>query len=341
MTSFLNQLSKSTTLSVSTVASNGDLNPYGVAIVPNKFPKCGKIASGNILVSNFNNSANLQGTGTSIIAVDTTNNNTSTFFTAPSNLGQVGLTAALVVFNSGIVVVGNTPTIDGTFNTISAGSLIFLDNLGNVLLNFVHPLIQGPWGMTSCQIDKHHYILYVSNVLNGTIVRIRFSFRKNVIIIKTIKIIATGFGHRPDPNALVIGPTGLLLYNKNLYVCDTYSNRIQVLSNFNGSTPIGTGSTLFSGSPLQGPLGISLSPENTLVVSNGDAINAVGTNNSLVEININNGSLISTLVPPFNSSVSPFPSGALFGITIGKVNNKPSLVYVDDVDNAVDALEQL
>src|SRR6202140_378661 len=51
----------------STIPANGDLNPYGVAIVPGGFPSGGTIAPGDILVSNFNNINNLQGTGTTII----------------------------------------------------------------------------------------------------------------------------------------------------------------------------------------------------------------------------------------------------------------------------------
>ncbi|HEU0155009.1 MAG TPA: hypothetical protein VFQ82_02990, partial [Stellaceae bacterium] len=51
----------------STIPANGDLNPYGVAIVPRGFPKGGKLALGDILVSNFNGIKNEQGTGTTII----------------------------------------------------------------------------------------------------------------------------------------------------------------------------------------------------------------------------------------------------------------------------------
>src|SRR6516225_7907583 len=51
----------------STVPENGDVNPYGVAIVPAGFPSGGTIVPGDVLVSNFNNSDNLQGTGTTII----------------------------------------------------------------------------------------------------------------------------------------------------------------------------------------------------------------------------------------------------------------------------------
>jgi len=56
-----------TTIVTSTVPENGDVNPYGVAIVPAGFPSGGTIAPGDVLVSNFNNSDNLQGTGTTII----------------------------------------------------------------------------------------------------------------------------------------------------------------------------------------------------------------------------------------------------------------------------------
>jgi hypothetical protein len=51
----------------STVPASGDLNPYGVAFVPQGFPSGARIAAGDVLVSNFNNSSNVQGTGTTII----------------------------------------------------------------------------------------------------------------------------------------------------------------------------------------------------------------------------------------------------------------------------------
>src|SRR5258707_6463175 len=39
----------------STIPANGDLNPYGVAFVPQGFPASGSIAPGDVLVSNFDN----------------------------------------------------------------------------------------------------------------------------------------------------------------------------------------------------------------------------------------------------------------------------------------------
>src|SRR5713226_3800392 len=64
--SLIASLPSSPSLSVSTIPSNGDRNPYGVTFIPHGFPGSGTLKPGDILVSNFNNSANLQGTGTTI-----------------------------------------------------------------------------------------------------------------------------------------------------------------------------------------------------------------------------------------------------------------------------------
>src|SRR5580658_5783107 len=48
----------------STVPGNGDVNPYGMAVIPRS---TGDEFRGNILISNFNNSGNVQGTGTTIV----------------------------------------------------------------------------------------------------------------------------------------------------------------------------------------------------------------------------------------------------------------------------------
>ena len=50
----------------STVPGNGDVNPYGLALVP---ATVGKLKMGNLLVSNFNDKANNQGTGTTIVQI--------------------------------------------------------------------------------------------------------------------------------------------------------------------------------------------------------------------------------------------------------------------------------
>ena len=96
--------------SVSTVPTNGDVNPYGVAFVPNTFNTgAGPLKHGDILVSNFNNAKNLQGTGTTIVRISSSGPAT-TFFAGKAPLG---LSTALGTLRAGFVVVGNSPTADG------------------------------------------------------------------------------------------------------------------------------------------------------------------------------------------------------------------------------------
>jgi hypothetical protein len=89
------------TLVASTVPANGDVNPYGVAVVPRS---TGNLRQGNVLVSNFNDATNAQGTGTTIVQV--TPGGHASLFAQVGNLGSacpggVGLTTALVALRSG------------------------------------------------------------------------------------------------------------------------------------------------------------------------------------------------------------------------------------------------
>src|SRR5579859_653701 len=101
---------------ISTVPPNGDQNPYGVAFVPHDFKgKGGPLQPGDILVSNFNNSDNKQGTGTTIVRIGA-DGSFSTFFAGPphpTGSSGFGLSTALAVLRKGFVIVGNVPSMDG------------------------------------------------------------------------------------------------------------------------------------------------------------------------------------------------------------------------------------
>jgi hypothetical protein len=153
----------------STVPANGDVNPYGIVRVAKG---SGKLVEGNILISNFNSSANLQGTGTTIVQIAP--DGTSSLFAQidANNLpgpcpGGVGLTTALAVLRTGWVIVGSLPTTDGTSATAQAGCLLVLDNEGTVAETFYGSLINGPWDMTALDSGSSA-TLFVTNVLNGT-----------------------------------------------------------------------------------------------------------------------------------------------------------------------------
>ena len=47
-----------------TVPGNGDVNPYGIVVVPRS---SGELVRNDVLISNFNDEENLQGTGTTIV----------------------------------------------------------------------------------------------------------------------------------------------------------------------------------------------------------------------------------------------------------------------------------
>src|ERR1700710_1122768 len=110
----LNDLHTIRTLA-STVPANGDVNPYGVAIVPTSK---GRLQRGHVLVSNFNNKANMQGTGTTIVDISPDGSVGLFAQISAASLpgpcpGGVGLTTALVVLRAGWVIVGRLPTSKG------------------------------------------------------------------------------------------------------------------------------------------------------------------------------------------------------------------------------------
>jgi len=49
-------VSHSITIVASTVPANGDVNPYGIFVIPNTI---GNLVKGNLLISNFNAKSNL------------------------------------------------------------------------------------------------------------------------------------------------------------------------------------------------------------------------------------------------------------------------------------------
>ena len=137
----------------STVPANGDVNPYGVAFVPEGFPAGGIIAAGDVLVSNFNNSANVQGTGTTIIQLTPGGTlappgTAVTFFSSSLS----GLSTALGVLKAGFVLVGNVPTSDGSFDTIGQGALQVIDRHGHRLQTWTDPVFLAPARSTGAAI---------------------------------------------------------------------------------------------------------------------------------------------------------------------------------------------
>jgi hypothetical protein len=258
---------------VSTVPKNGDVNPYGVAFVPNNFNTgAGPLRRGDILVSNFNNVKNLQGTGTTIVRIGPSGPATVFFAgTAP-----LGLSTALGTLRAGFVVVGNSPTKDGTAKTATAGSLLVINNRGKLIQTFKSPWIQGPWDMAL--VDGGSWAkAFITNDLNGTVSRLDFNVSASGLTLTSAKTIASGYVHRGDPVTLFVSPTGLVYDSRLdvLYVASTGDNKVfKVRNAAERTTDAGMGNLVYTDDVhLHGPLGMAAAPNGHLLVSNNDGIN--------------------------------------------------------------------
>jgi hypothetical protein len=131
----------------STIPDNGDLNPYALFVVP---VSSGMIKKGDVIVDNFNNVSNLQGTGGTILVIDPATRATRLFAKLPQNLpqcpGGIGLSTAMAMLSSGWVIVGSTPSTDGTTATKGPGCLLVFDTNGKLVTVWSGGQINGPWG---------------------------------------------------------------------------------------------------------------------------------------------------------------------------------------------------
>ncbi len=268
----------------------GDQNPYGVAVVPRS---SGKLVRGDVLVSNFNNAPNQQGTGSSIVEVSPTGKvRVFAVVQQPTATPAVGLTTALVVLRSGFVVVGSLPAPGGVASAARAGALTILDSHGHVVNTLSGGDINGPWDMTAID-EGHTAVLFVTNVLNGTVaaggmnvnrgtvIRIRLRLhRRQVPAVVSNEVIASGFTEHTDPNALVVGPTGVGLGEDGvLYVADSNGSRIAAIPHALTRRSVlgGGGRTVSTGGSLNDPLGLTIAPGGNILTVNGGDGNIVET----------------------------------------------------------------
>lgn len=340
--SFIGQFHTISTIA-STVPANGDVNPYGVAIVPTTI---GRLTRGNVLVSNFNAVSNLQGTGTTIVQVSP--GGSVSLFTQLSAgslhgncPGGVGLTTALVALKRGWVIVGSLPTGDGTSATAKAGCLIVLDSNGNPVETFSGGPINGPWDMTVFD-QGSEASLFVTNVLNGTVaaggkvvnrgtvIRIDLDVHvqgQGVPEWDATTVIGSGFSERTDPAALVIGPTGVGLSGSTLYVADSLNNRVAAIPNaIERSGTAFTGKDVTSNGALNDPLGLTIAP-------NGDILTVNGNNGRIVETTPGGTQVAKKLL---DSTGTPPGAGCLFGLAI--VPGGSGVYFVDDCTNTLNLL---
>jgi hypothetical protein len=322
------------------VPADGDVNPYGVAMVS---ASQGELVAGDILVSNFNDKANVQGTGTTIVQVSPAGHaslfaNIATLPAGKSCPGGVGLTTALGILPGGWVVVGSLATTAGGAlpGLDPAGCLIVLNDKGTPVETITSKDIVGPWDMTVSSTATSAE-LFVSNALGGntstehgvpvtgncTVVRLDLSLSPSAPPVLTKStVIGTGYPWRANKAALVLAPTGLALSRSGtLYVTDTLTNSISAIPHAltRGTAMQDVATTISIGGALSAPLGMTLAPNGDLVVVNGN-------NGNAVEITPQ-GRQLATKTLVKNGA------GDLFGIITTQEGN---LLAVNDGTNALD-----
>jgi sugar lactone lactonase YvrE len=325
------QLAAITPQTTLTTPPNGDVNPYGVAFVPHGFRSDGALESGDVLVSNFNDTTNTQGTGTTIVRV-TPSGQQSVFFTS----SLPGLSTALGVMRAGFVIVGNVPN-DGNGNVLP-GSLQILNSHGQpVNVPRLNALITDPWDLAVNDLGSLVQV-FVANVSgsagpNGTVVRIDLAIVHGAPRVLDEVRIGSGYMTRLDPNAFVVGPTGLAFdpQRDTLYVASTGDNTVFAIPHAGlRFSDAGTGRGVFSDpAHLRGPLGLVLAPNGDLIAANGDAINGDPTQPSeLVEF---------TPRGKFVSQFSLDPAqGAAFGLAVTSSGHRTRFAAVNDDTNSVE-----
>jgi hypothetical protein len=326
----------------STTPSNGDGNPYGIAIVPTT---TGTLVRGATLVSNFNSRSGFQGTGTTIVQVLPSKKlevfaNLAVVADTHRCPGGVGLTTALEVLPGGWVVVGSIG--DGPKGALPranpAGCLIVLNHTGKVAAVWSGRDLNGPWDMAATS-SAGHAQLYVADVLSritttpgpvpsGSCDVVRLDLALHGATAPTVTsttVIGMGFPWKADLATFVLGPTGIAVSASGVaYVVQTLGNHVTSIPDAaTRTTAVRDGtSTLTTGGALDSPLGAVMAPNGDLLVANGG-------NGFVVEVSPSGHQVA-------KAQLVHDGAGALFGLEV--TPSRSGIEFVNDATNALDVI---
>jgi hypothetical protein len=305
---------------------NGDQNPYGLDVAP---VSAGLLHQGDLVICNFNDAANVQGNGTTIVALTP----------------HVGATPVHVAQNAGLQ--GCNALALGPTDNIWAAAFVANDNpIVSPGGTFLTGISAGPWHHPFGQAFSPRKgpfgdgAFYETNAADGTIVRINLTTHGF-----TFDTIASGFAVNGGAPGSILGPSGLEYDAKHdrLWVIDGADNSVTALQ-FVSFVPAGgivahpngsfTGPAaalahrVFHGAPLNGPISAALLAGGHLAV--GNTLDPSGTN-LIVEITPR-GHVVAT------KNVDTGPAGAIFGMVATGSDDDVKLYFNDDNDNTLRVL---
>ena len=322
--SILNMLTKKTTIGSTVDPLNGDQNPYGLDIAK---VSAGAFKAGDLAVCNFNDAANVQGNGTTVIALHP----------------QPGSTPRRVAQDHSLQ--GCTEIALAPSDAIWASAFVANDNpivspSGAVITTLPGGPFHGPFGQVFAPKPTPfgNASFYESNAGDGSIVRINITNSGF-----TFDVIAKGFAVNGGAPGSILGPSGLQYDAKHdrLYIVDGANNTVVTFRHVStipagGITVNGMGfdgpfanraTVLFSGAPLNGPISSALFEDGHLIV--GNTLDGNGQN-LMVELNSAGKELAV-------KNVDRGAAGALFGM-IAVNGSDRKLYFNDDNDNTVKVL---
>jgi len=331
---------------LSSLAVNGDTNPYSIAVVP---ISAGKLVAGNVLAVDFNH-AGTAGAGKSIVQVNPSTGATSAFASGLPISGPVGI--AINPVNDGVWI-GGFGSVDGS----NSNDLLILPD-GTVKANYnatsvhakpgyagVKPTFDGVWGEG---VSKHagqvsfYYGTTGSGATGGgggQLWRIDphpTGVPNGQPVNSTYAQIATGLAGNATAKALPVaaanaaGPQGFAYDNASgiLYVANDANNTITAVPGAAGATgPVVTRNLPVAARILNVPENIALDP------TNGDLLAVNAGTNTLVELNPSTGAVVGSRL------LDTGAKGALFGLAVTTdAQGKLVIFYGNDNDNTLNVL---
>jgi hypothetical protein len=333
-TSILKKLTKNVVIGSTVDASNGDMGPRAITVVPDNN---GVIKKGQLLVCNFENKAGTQGDGTTLELLDAKTGSTPTRFYQGS---------AIEGCDGSAISPGDAVYAPGlTSGKVAKLAIPYSETKYKLAKTYGSP-IAAPLG-DGIELASHMYAadyVFVGDSKSGTL----DVFSANDYGHPLLQAVS-GFAVTSGSPGTRLGPSGMQYTSKGdtVYVVDGVTSTVIAVTSvgkllLKDEIVVKSGGKTFdckhkndtcahlvyAGSPLDAPLASALLPNGNLIVAN-----TKGTANTLVELTPA-GKVLDTKVVDTSSTQG------VFGLAAAGTNDSNTVLYFTDTnDNDVHELE--